>query len=142
MNYSVREISLANEVDKLEKDLQQLKAAQYQGFDIGAIKETTLASTYDFSLASGASPLVRYFKFTSDKQEGISGSFVVHVTKGGLVTPALDADFDFTLQDLTHYQTNPRVIEYMSNIYNLSASTLYYKIYFYGTDTGTIEVTS
>ena len=117
MNYSVREISLVNEIDRIEKDMQQLKAAQYQGFDIAAIKESSTASSYDF-LISGAGSLVRYFVFTADKQDAVSGSFIAHVNKGNLSTIATDADFDFTLQDLTHYQSDSRKVVCMSNIYN------------------------
>lgn len=139
--YSIREISLGREVDRIEKDLQQLKAAQFMGFDVNTIKESTTASSYDVMIASGGSPVVKTWTFTSDGQDGVGGVFIAHVTKGGLIVPAVDADFDFTLQDLTHYQSNPRVVQAMSNIYNLSGSTLYFKIYFYGTDTGTITIT-
>ena len=139
--YSVRDISLGREIDRIEKDLQQLKAAQNMGYDVNSIKETTLVTSYDFSIASGGSPLVKTFTFTSAKQDGVTGVFVAHVTIGGLTVPALDADFDFTLQDLTHYQSDPRVVRMMSNIYNNSGSTLYFKVYFYGTDVGTMVIT-
>lgn len=139
-SYNVRDINLGKEVDRLEKDIQQLKAAQLTGFDVNSIKESTTSSSYDVTIASGGSPVVKTWTFTSDRQEGVGGVFIAHVTKDGLVTPALDADFDFTIQDLTHYQSNPRVVRAMSNIYNNSSSTLYFKIYFYGTDTGTVTI--
>lgn len=138
--YSVREMSIANEIDRLEKDLQQLKSGQFMGFDTTSIKETITGASYDFTMAAN-SYTTRYFYFLADTQPGVTGIFVPHVTVGGLTTIATDAEFDFTIQELTHFSSRPKMVKVLSNIYNNNmSSTLYFRMHFFGTDTGQIIV--
>lgn len=138
--YSVREIGLASEIDRLEKDLQQLKSGQFMGYDTTAIKESYTTASYDLTLPAN-SQTTRYFYFLADQQPGITGIFVPHVTVNGLTTIATDADFDFTIQELTHFSSRPKMVKILSNIYNNNLSfAIYIKMYFYGTDTGQLII--
>lgn len=144
-SFTLRDLSIAKKVDQLESWLRELKSSQRTGQDVVTVKESSTASTFDFTIApvSGSYGYAyKYVIFVADTAKQVSGVIRWQVGSGNINSTAAKSQFDFAGQDLTFFEPsgNENRIVIGMNIYNNGSTTLYFKAYAEATDTGTVYV--
>ncbi len=133
--YSVRDLSVSGEIDRIKKDLQQIKSSQGVGSDIINPKQNSTSSAADLTLPDYYANLS--IEFTAEHQKNPNGVIICKVYRGSIGTPAATGTFEITSQD-TDFTRDDGKISWLLNVYNEAAGTLYLKTYVLASDTGTV----
>lgn len=142
--YSVRDLTLASEIDKLDRYVRDIKSDQPSGNDISTVKESTTAAAFDLTVAvapssSSSTQIARYFWLDSDDTNRLQGTVRFQLGLGSIGNSVTDASKSTLIQALPQ-GSNTRRILFNVNLYNYSTSQiLYVKAYFYASATGTVS---
>lgn len=155
----IPELTFAEDFKQLRRDVEDIKRAQRVGRDIlkpkiiEALDGSGNPTVYDLVATAvpdgfGGYTVRENFvaRFVADHQDQPWGSPLYKLMFGNPSTPAMPGQtYGFTYPYLDDFYATPGKVSYWGYFGNndyLSSVSIYIKVYFYATDTGTLTVTA